>query len=696
MKPIKEIYGSYVFDDKEMRKKLPKETYDTLQATINEGKDLDLNIANIVANAMKDWAIEHGATHYTHWFQPMTGATAEKHDSFISPQSDGSVILEFSGKELIKGEPDASSFPSGGLRATFEARGYTAWDPTSFAFVKEGTLCIPTAFCSYSGAVLDKKTPLLKSMEALNKQALRVIKLFGIKDVTRVDAQVGLEQEYFLIDKSLYNKRRDLKFCGRTLLGAKPPKGQELDDHYFGAIKPKVIEFMRELDEQLWKFGIPAKTEHNETAPAQHELASLYANVNLSVDRNLLIMEEMKKTADHLGLACLLHEKPFEGINGSGKHNNWSLCTDKGLNLFDVGETYIDNARFLLFVVAMIVAMDRYNDLLAATIASPSNDHRLGGDEAPPFVVSMYLGDELTHSLETFAVGTDTRKKSKQQMGLGVSVLPNFPKDSSDRNRTSPIAFTGNKFEFRMIGSQLNAAEPNIVINTAMAEVLSEFADVLENTDNFALALSRLIRDSYEKHKRIVFNGNNYSAQWYSEANARGLVKFGSTADVASAYVEDKNVQLFEKFGIFSREELDSRYQIILSRYSKTLNIEAATMLEMIKTEVVPAAIEYSGVIADSINQKRKASMSMSCIAETKLLEKIDRYTNEILTKIPNLEDQLEEAKAIKDSASKASYYSRIVLSKMNEIRKISDNLEEIIAKKYWPFPTNEELIFSV
>lgn len=696
MTDITKMYGSCVFDDNEMAKRLPKDTYEALKATISEGKELDINIANVVANSMKDWALEHGATHYTHWFQPMTGATAEKHDSFISPQKDGSVIMEFNGKELIKGEPDASSFPSGGLRATFEARGYTAWDPTSFAFVKEGTLCIPTAFCSYSGAVLDKKTPLLKSMEAINTQTKRILKLFGVNNVHHVDALVGLEQEYFLIDKDLFLKRRDLKICGRTILGALPPKGQELNDHYFGAIKPRVSQFMKALNEQLWKFGIPAKTEHNETAPAQHELASVYSNVNLSVDRNLLVMEEMKKTADSLGLACLLHEKPFEGINGSGKHNNWSLCTDTGINLFDSGETYSDNMRFLLFTVAMIAAVDTYSDILAATIASPSNDHRLGGNEAPPSIISIHLGEELTNSFETLKDSVVNGKKAKQQMALGVPVLPKFPRDSSDRNRTSPIAFTGNKFEFRSLGSQINAAGPNIVINTAMAEYLCRFADVLEKSDNFDKTLRELIMSTYQEHKKVVFNGNNYSEEWYKEAEERGLERFGTTADAAGAYLCDKNVKLFSYFGIFTKEEMASRYEIIVSTYSKTNNIEASTMLEMLKTEVIPAAMEYTGELAKGILAKKQVSLSLSCNAETKLLEKADRLINDILTKIPVLEESLEESKSIIDSGVQAVFFSKKILPQMNALRKSADALELITAKKYWPYPTNEELLFSV
>ncbi len=696
MASISEIYGSNVFDDKVMKHWLPKGTYDALKATIRVGKDLDLNIANVVANAMKDWAIEHGATHYTHWFQPMTGATAEKHDSFICPQNDGSVIMEFSGKELIKGEPDASSFPSGGLRATFEARGYTAWDPTSFAFIKEGTLCIPTAFCSYSGEVLDKKTPLLKSMEALNSQALRILKLFGKTNVQRVNASVGLEQEYFLIDKELFNKRRDLKFCGRTILGAKPPKGQELNDHYFGAIKPIVLKFMKELNEELWKFGIPAKTEHNETAPAQHELASIHSTVNLSVDRNLLIMEEMKKTADRLGMACLLHEKPFEGINGSGKHNNWSLCTDSGENLLEPGESYRENVQFLLFVVAVVEAMDKYNDLLSATIASPSNDCRLGSDEAPPFIVSVYLGDELSNMLSSFNVGTTSKKKGKESLGLGVGVLPNLPKDGADRNRTSPVAFTGNKFEFRMLGSQINASEPNVVINTAVAEALSGYADILEQAANFDLAVAKIIQDVYTKHSRIIFNGNNYSKEWRKEAANRGLVEFRTTAEAATALIAEKNIKLFEKFGIFTKAELESRYEIILSYYSKTENIEALTMLEMLNSEIIPAAIEYSGIVAKSINQKKSVSISMSCMAETKLLEKMEKQINTILCKIPLLEGYVEQAKKISDTLEKALFYSNTIVPMMKEIRTETDELEPLVGKKYWPFPTNEELIFSV
>ncbi|MCQ2397810.1 MAG: glutamine synthetase III [Sphaerochaetaceae bacterium] len=696
METITETYGSYVFDDKEMRRYLPKESYDALKATIKVGKELDINIANVVANAMKDWAVANGATHYTHWFQPLTGATAEKHDSFISPQKDGSVIMEFKGSELIKGEPDASSFPSGGLRATFEARGYTAWDPTSFAFIKEKTLCIPTAFCSYSGEVLDKKTPLLRSMEAINEQTIRILKLFGYKNVQRVNASVGLEQEYFLIDKNLFNKRRDLKFCGRTLLGSKPPKGQELEDHYFGAIKPRVARFMEELNSQLWKFGIPAKTEHNETAPAQHELASVHSNVNLAVDRNLLIMEEMKKTADKLGLSCLLHEKPFEGINGSGKHNNWSLVTDDGKNLLEPGDNYKENTRFLLFVVAVVCAMDRYNDLLCATTASASNDCRLGGDEAPPSVVSIFLGDELTQTLESIDVGMQTGRKGKQQMVLGVHVLPDFPKDSSDRNRTSPIAFTGNKFEFRMLGSQLNASEPNVVINTAVAETLCDFADILEKAENFDVEVVRLIKNTYEKHKRIVFNGNNYSEEWKEEAKKRGLFNFKSTAEAAQSLIERKNIALFEKFGIFTSAEVTSRYSIVMDHYSKTVRIEAVTMLEMLNSEVIPAAIEYSKVIAQSISAKKQVSLSMSCISETKLLERIEKYINRILQKIPELEGALEDADLMPDVTSRAITCSTSVISQMQALRTSCDSLEQLIGHKYWPYPTNEELIFSV
>ena len=693
---IAEIYGSDVFDDKVMRHWLPKETYDALKETIRVGKDLDLNIANVVANAMKDWAIEHGATHYTHWFQPMTGTTAEKHDSFICPQADGSVIMEFSGKELIKGEPDASSFPSGGLRATFEARGYTAWDPTSFAFIKEGTLCIPTAFCSYSGAVLDKKTPLLKSMDVLSKQTIRILKLFGNTGVQRVNASVGLEQEYFLVDKTMFEKRRDLKFCGRTILGAKPPKGQELNDHYFGALKPRVLEFMENLNMELWKFGIPAKTEHNETAPAQHELASIHSTVNLSVDRNLLIMEEMKKTADRLGMACLLHEKPFEGINGSGKHNNWSLNTDTGVNLFEQGDTHLENLQFLLLIVAVVEAVDKYNDLLAATVASPSNDLRLGSDEAPPFIVSIHLGEELSNMISSFHEGMEVNKKGKTQLGLGVGVLPNLPKDISDRNRTSPVAFTGNKFEFRMLGSQLNASEPNVVINTAISEVLAGYADILEKADDFEFAVTEIIRNSYAKHSRIVFNGNNYSPEWYEEAEKRGLVAFKSTAEAANALIEEKNIRLFEKFGIFTRAELESRYEIVLNHYSKTENIEAQTMLEMLNSEIIPAAIEYSKIVAESINAKKQVSLSMTCMAEIRLLNQIEKQINIILTKIPVLESNVNEAKKIHDASEQALYYSNVILPIMKEIRIAADELEPLIGRKYWPFPTNEEIIFSV
>lgn len=692
---LSEIYGSLVFDDKVMKQRLPSETYNLLKDTIRLGRDIDINIANVVANAMKDWAIENGATHYTHWFQPMTGLTAEKHDSFISTQKDGTMILAFSGKELIKGEPDASSFPSGGLRATFEARGYTAWDPTSFAFIKEKTLCIPTAFCSYSGEVLDKKTPLLKSMEVLNTQALRVLKLFGFKSVEHVSANVGLEQEYFLVDKDLYLKRKDLQFCGRTLVGAKSSKGQELDDHYFGAIKPRINEYMKSLNEILWRYGIPAKTEHNETAPAQHELASIFSTVNLSVDRNLVIMEEMKKVADSMNLACILHEKPFEGINGSGKHNNWSLTTDTGLNLFEPGETFKQNSLFLLVTCAVIKAVDEYHDLLSCVTSSPSNDCRLGGSEAPPAIVSIYLGDDLTNLFESITPGTDTKRK-KEEIGFGVHVLPNLPKDGSDRNRTSPVAFTGSKFEFRMLGSQLNASEPNVVINTAVAKALSEFADFLENSSNFDLDVTRLVKETYEKHKRIVFNGNNYSAEWLEEAKRRGLKSYKSTAYAALALLDEKNVKLFEDFGIFTKHELESRMSIILNNYSKTVNIEANVLMEMLFTQIIPAAIEFSGMVANSISEKKKVSISIDTLAETKQLEKIQRLINMLLDYGNELRSLSEKAKSITDLTENAIFYSSSIIPLMNKIRDISGNLEMNMSRNYWPFPTIEELLFSV
>lgn len=692
---LTKMYGSLVFDDKVMKTRLPSETYNRLKDTIRLGKDIDINIANVVANAMKDWAIENGATHYTHWFQPMTGLTAEKHDSFISTQKDGSMILSFSGKELIKGEPDASSFPSGGLRATFEARGYTAWDSTSFAFIKDRTLYIPTAFCSYSGEVLDKKTPLLKSMEVLNTEALRVLKLFGMRGVEHVNSNIGLEQEYFLVDKSLYNKRRDLQFCGRTLLGASSAKGQQFEDHYYAAIRPRVLEYMKRLNEILWKFGIPAKTEHNEAAPAQHELASIYSTANLAVDRNLVIMEEMKNVAEGMDLACILHEKPFQNINGSGKHNNWSISTDTGVNLFEIGDTYDKTIRFMLFTAAMIRAIDRYYDLLFCMVSTPSNDGRLGGNEAPPSIMSVYLGDDLTSLFASFDTSIEAFRK-KEEIGFGVHALPSLPKDSSDRNRTSPIAFTGSKFEFRTLGSQINASDPNVVINTAVAESLSEFADILENASNFELEVRRLIKDTYEKHKRIIFNGNNYSEEWAEEAKRRGLKIFKSTAYAASALIDKKNVELFKRFNIFTESELESRYNIMLTGYSKTINLEALVTQEMLFEEVLPAATKYTGMIARSLIDKKNVSLSIDTISETKQLEKVQRLVNSLYSAGNELRSQIEKARKIKDIEENAKFYCDAVLPEMKRISDLSAQLEENMSKEYWPLPSVEDLLFSV
>ena len=605
MKNIPNLFGSLVFNDSVMKARLPKETYKALKNTIQAGKSLDLEVANVVANAMKDWAIEKGATHYTHWFQPMTGVTAEKHDSFIYPDKDGKIIMEFSGKELVKGEPDASSFPSGGLRATFEARGYTAWDPTSYAFIKDGTLCIPTAFCSYSGEALDKKTPVLRSMEALNKQALRILKLFGKDDVKKVITTVGPEQEYFLVDKDMYDKRPDLVFCGRTLFGARPPKGQEMEDHYFGTIKPRVSAYMKELEEELWKLGVLAKTKHNEVAPAQHELAPIFATTNIATDHNQLTMELMKSIANKHNLACLLHEKPFAGVNGSGKHNNWSISTDTGINLLEPGDTPSENAQFLLFLTAVIKAVDDYQDLLRVSVASAGNDHRLGANEAPPAIVSMFLGDELTDILTAIENDTSYTDKGRSEMEIGVRVLPKFFKDTTDRNRTSPFAFTGNKFEFRMLGSTFSIAGPNIVLNTIVAEELKQFADTLENSTDLDKDLNSLIKNTIKNHKRIIFNGNNYSDNWVQEAEKRGLLNLKTTPDALPYFIHSKNVDLFTKHHVFSESELYSRYEILMENYYKTIHIEALTMIDMVKKYIIPSVLSYQGEIASIANNKK-------------------------------------------------------------------------------------------
>ena len=695
-KKVPEIFGSLVFNDAVMKEKLPKDIYLSLKKTIEEGKDLDINVANVVASAMKDWAIEKGATHFTHWFQPMTGVTAEKHDSFISPQKDGRVIMEFSGKELIKGEPDASSFPSGGLRATFEARGYTVWDLTSYAFIKDGTLYIPTAFCSYSGEALDKKTPLLRSMEALDKQAMRILRLFGNKDAKRVITTVGPEQEYFLIDKEVYLKRPDLIYTGRTLFGARPPKGQEMEDHYFGNIKPRVAAFMKELEEELWKLGVPAKTKHNEVAPAQHELAPVFGTTNIATDHNQLTMELLKSIANKHGLTCLLHEKPFAGVNGSGKHNNWSISTDTGVNLLEPGDTPYENAQFLLFLVAVIKAVDEYQDLLRVSVASAGNDHRLGANEAPPAIVSMFLGDELTQLLEAIENGTAYQGKEKHQMEIGVTVLPHFPKDTTDRNRTSPFAFTGNKFEFRMLGSAFSIAGPNIVLNTAVAEVLREFADVLENSEDFKGDLTKLIQKTISEHKRIIFNGNNYSEEWVQEAKRRGLSNLKTTVDALPAFVSQKSIDLFTRHHVFTETEIHSRYEILLENYSKTLHIEALTMIDMVKKGIIPACVSYQNEVLQLLNSKKACGSSFDCTLEEQLVDKLSRLSSRLVKKLEELENTLLESKSQSDALSVARFYRDKVFVAMSELRLIVDELETVVAKKYWPYPTYAEILYSV
>ena len=691
---IPELFGSMVFNDHVMKERLPKETYKALKKTMELGKHLDPSIAGVVANAMKDWAVEKGATHFTHWFQPMTGITAEKHDSFISPEGNGTVIMEFSGKELVKGEPDASSFPSGGLRATFEARGYTAWDPSSYAFIKDNTLCIPTVFCSYGGEALDKKTPLLRSMEAINKEALRILKLFGSTDVTRVNTTVGPEQEYFLIDEKLFEKREDLKLCGRTLFGRKPPKGQELEDHYFGVIKPRVAAFMADLDEELWKLGIFAKTEHNEVAPAQHELAPIFTDTNLATDHNQLMMETMKKVAKRHGLACLLQEKPFEGINGSGKHNNWSISTNTGVNLLEPGESPRENAQFLLFLTAVIKAVDEYQDLLRVSVASAGNDHRLGANEAPPAIVSMFLGDDLTEILEAIETGKAYSQKDKEVMKVGVHILPRFPKDTTDRNRTSPFAFTGNKFEFRMLGSDLSIAGPNIILNTIVAEELSQFADELEKAADFNEALEELIRRTIREHKRI--NGNNYSDEWVKEAEKRGLLNLKTTADALPSFIAPKNIELFTKHRIFTTAELHSRYEILMEVYCKKLRIEALTMSEMARRQILPAISKYASSLVKTALEKKRLSEDLPAVYETETARRLSELSASLGEKILKLEDDLDTAAAISDIGEQAQFYKERILIDMAEARADADEAEGITAAEYWPFPTYTELLYSV
>ena len=697
MKNISDYFGCLVFDDRVMKANLSSKVYQSLKKTIDEGAQLDISVANAVAAAMKEWAVSHGATHYTHWFQPLTGITAEKHDSFISPSPDGGVIMEFSGKELIQGEPDASSFPSGGLRATFEARGYTAWDPTSYAFIKGKTLCIPTAFCSYGGEALDKKTPLLRSMEALNKQALRILHLFGNDDVKCVRTSVGPEQEYFLIDKEMYDKRPDLRFTGRTLFGAKPPKGQEMDDHYFGVIKPRVAAYMEELNEELWKLGILAKTEHNEVAPAQHELAPIYSTTNIATDHNQLTMEIMQKVAAKHGLVCLLHEKPFAGVNGSGKHNNWSMATDTGVNLLSPGETPYENAQFLLFLCAVIKAVDDYQDLLRLSVATAGNDHRLGANEAPPAVISMFLGNELNAVLEAIENNTPYAGAEKTQMKLGVDVLPKFNRDTTDRNRTSPFAFTGNKFEFRMVGSSNSIACANIMLNSAVAESLKIYADRLEKAENFEEALTETLRKTIKDHKHIIFNGNGYDDTWIKEATEkRGLLNFRTTADCMPHLLDEKNVKTLTSHGVFSEAELKSRCDIMLENYCKTVIIEANTMVDMAKTQIAPAVGEYIVELAKAVNAKKSVDAGLACCYESGLIKKLSALTERIAIKTEELEKALIELHHTEDTISEANMIRDIVLAKMSELRLACDEAETVTAKKYWPFPTYGDLLFSV
>ena len=697
MLTVPEYFGSLVFDSRVMKARLPEDVYRSLKHTIQKGAKLDPSVANAVAAAMKDWAVENGATHFTHWFQPMTGITAEKHDSFITPAPDGRVLMEFSGKELIKGEPDASSFPSGGLRATFEARGYTAWDPTSYAFIKGKTLCIPTAFCSYGGEALDKKTPLLRSMEALNKQALRVLKLFGNSDVKRVTSSVGPEQEYFLIDKAMYDKRHDLIYTGRTLFGAKPPKGQELDDHYFGSIKPRVAAYMEELNEELWKLGILAKTEHNEVAPAQHELAPIYTTTNIATDHNQLTMEIMQKVAAKHGLVCLLHEKPFAGVNGSGKHNNWSIATDTGVNLLSPGETPYENAQFLLFLVAVIQAVDDYQGLLRAAVATAGNDHRLGANEAPPAVISVFLGDELTGILEAIETDTAYCGVEKKKMKLGVDVLPRFLRDTTDRNRTSPFAFTGNKFEFRMLGSSNSIACANIMLNTTVAESLRLFADELEGASDLNAALHDLIQRTIKEHKRIIFNGNGYDDAWIKEATEkRGLLNLRTTPDAIAMLLHKENIDMLVAHRVYTESELRSRYEIQLENYCKTVRIEALTMVDMARKEILPAVEDYVSDLAAAAAKKKTVDADLPCGYETKQLRRLSALVDTIDGRVDALEEKLVKLDTLHDLAEEAAFIRDTIIPGMGELRAAADEAETQTAAAYWPFPTYGDLLFGV
>lgn len=694
---IPEIFGSKVFNDHSMKERLPDETYKALKKTIKEGRSLRPEVANVLAGALKEWAIENGATHFTHWFQPMTGITAEKHDSFITPDGAGGVILEFSGKELIKGESDASSFPSGGLRATFEARGYTAWDPTSYAFIKDDTLCIPTVFCSYGGQSLDKKTPLLRSMELMSKQAMRIVNLFGNETgATHINTTAGAEQEYFLIDREIWEARQDLVLCGRTLFGAKPPKGQEMDDHYFGTIKPRVSEYMKDLDRELWKLGILSKTKHNEVAPAQHELAPIFTDANIACDHNQLTMEIMKKVAAEHNMACLLHEKPFDGVNGSGKHNNWSVSTNTGINLFEPGDSPMENAQFLLFFCAVIKAVDEYQDLLRISVASAGNDHRLGANEAPPAIVSIFVGDDLQRVLEAIENNSDYAQRDAEIMRVGVHTLPKFRKDTTDRNRTSPFAFTGNKFEFRMPGSSFSIAGPNIMLNTIVADELAQFADILEKADDFGSELHNLIQTTIKEHKRIIFNGNNYADEWKIEAKNRGLKNRPTTVDALAHYLDEKHIKLFEKHNIFTQEELHSRYEILLENYTKTINIEALTMIEMSKRDIIPAGISFTRDLSTTISTKKAVSIDIPCTAEEKLLQKASALTSDIYKYTEQLAEANENAKQIPDNMERGKYYRDIVIPIMRALRYCVDNLEFITGREYWPYPSYTEILYSI
>lgn len=695
MSKMSEIFGSMVFNEAVMRERLPKETFKALKKTMDEGIPLDMSVANTIANAMKDWAVEKGATHYTHWFQPMTGITAEKHDSFITPQGNGTVIMEFSGKELVKGEPDGSSFPSGGIRATYEARGYTAWDPTSPAFIKDGSLCIPTAFCSYGGEALDQKTPLLRSMDAIDKQAKRILKLFG-KKVRRVTTTVGAEQEYFLIDRKMWEQRKDLVYTGRTLFGAKPPKGQELDDHYFGMIKPRVLAFMNELDEELWKLGILSKTKHNEVAPAQHELAPIFTTTNLAADGNQLTMEMMKKVAVRHGLVCLLHEKPFAGVNGSGKHNNWSLSTDTGENLLEPGNTPEDNAQFLLILTAIIKGIDEYQDLLRVSVATAGNDHRLGANEAPPAIISMFLGEDLDAILKSIREGKPYDRKAKQVIKLGVDALPNFPKDETDRNRTSPFAFTGNKFEFRSLGSSISISFPNVILNTIVAEEFSQFADILEKSADFTKDLNELIRKTLNEHSRIIFNGNGYSQEWVEEAERRGLLNLKTTSDAMPHYLAQKNIDMFERHGVFSETEIRSRYDVQMEEYVKVLHIEARTMIGMTRKQILPGVFKYVRDIASSIREVQGIGCDTQCRAQIDTLQKAQDLIDRIHREVGALEQIVADTFGSDDITSTANYYTTWVIPAMNSLREAVDSLESMVGYEYWPYPSYGALMFNV